>query len=69
MDTAPHPAPIVSRLLEVISSEILPLTDRGVAGGNKVFGAAVLAKSDLSVVIAGTNDETDNPLWHGEINT
>ena len=60
---------IASRLLDVISSDILPLTERGVAGGNKVFGAAVLAKSDLSVVIAGTNDETDNPLWHGEINT
>ncbi len=60
---------IASRLLEVISSDILPLTERGVAGGNKVFGAALLAKSDLSVVIAGTNDETDNPLWHGEINT
>ncbi|MDZ4235603.1 MAG: nucleoside deaminase [Dietzia sp.] len=60
---------IASRLLEVIECDILPLTERGVAGGNKVFGAAILDKSDLSVVIAGTNDETDNPLWHGEINT
>lgn len=60
---------LASRLLEVIESDILPLTERGVAGGNKVFGAAILDKSDLSVVIAGTNDETDNPLWHGEINT
>ena len=64
--TAP---PLASRLLEVIEFDILPLTERGVAGGNKVFGAAILDKSDLSVVIAGTNDETDNPLWHGEINT
>ena len=60
---------IASRLLEVIKSDILPLTERGIAGGNKVFGAALLDKSDLSLVIAGTNDETDNPLWHGEINT
>ncbi len=60
---------LVARLLDVIESDILPLTERGVAGGNKVFGAALLAKSDLSVLVAGTNDETDNPLWHGEINT
>src|SRR6476660_7896239 len=57
------------RLLDVIDLDILPLTERGVAAGNKVFGAALLRKSDLSVVIAGTNDETDNPLRHGEINT
>ena len=61
--------PIASRLLDVISRDILPLTERGVGGGNKVFGAAVLRKSDLSLVIAGTNDETDNPLLHGEVNT
>lgn len=65
----PSPPTLVSRLLEVIDDDILPLTESGVAGGNKVFGAALLAKSDLSVVIAGTNDETTNPLWHGEINT
>jgi tRNA(Arg) A34 adenosine deaminase TadA len=63
---APTLAP---RLLDVIDLDILPLTERGVAGGNKVFGAALLRKSDLSVVLAGTNDETDNPLLHGEINT
>ncbi len=60
---------IAARLLEVVDQDILPLTERGVAAGNKVFGAAILRKSDLSVVIAGTNDETDNPLLHGEINT
>jgi tRNA(Arg) A34 adenosine deaminase TadA len=58
-----------ARLLDVIDHDILPLTERGVTGGNKVFGAAILRKSDLSLVIAGTNDETDNPLLHGEINT
>ena len=60
---------IAARLLEVIDGDILPLTERGVGAGNKVFGAAILRKSDLSLVIAGTNDETDNPLLHGEINT
>ncbi len=58
-----------SRLLDVIDLDILPLTERGVSAGNKVFGAAILRKSDLSLVIAGTNGETDNPLLHGEINT
>jgi tRNA(Arg) A34 adenosine deaminase TadA len=53
----------------VIEHDILPLTERGVAQGNKVFGAAILRKSDLSLVIAGTNDETANPLFHGEVHT
>jgi tRNA(Arg) A34 adenosine deaminase TadA len=60
---------IAPRLLDVIADDILPMTARGVAAGNKVFGAALLRKDDLSLVIAGTNDETDNPLLHGEINT
>lgn len=58
-----------SRLLDVLEFDVLPMTERGVAAGNKVFGAALLRKSDLSVVIAGTNSETDNPLLHGEIST
>ena len=37
--------------------------------GNKVFGAAILRKSDLSLVIAETNNELENPLWHGEVHT
>ena len=60
---------IADRLLEVIDHDILPLTERGVAAGNKVFGAAILRKDDLSLVIAGTNDETVNPLLHGEVQT
>jgi tRNA(Arg) A34 adenosine deaminase TadA len=60
---------VASRLLNVMERDILPMTERGVAAGNKVFGAALLRKSDFSVVIAGTNAETDNPLLHGEIST
>ena len=60
---------IAPRLLDVMDQDILPMTERGVAAGNKVFGAALLRKSDLALVTAGTNDETDNPLLHGEINT
>ncbi|KQS72807.1 cytidine deaminase [Rhizobium sp. Leaf371] len=61
--------PLADRLLSVIESDILPLTQRGVAAGNKVFGAAILRKSDLSLVVAETNNETENPLWHGEVHT
>jgi tRNA(Arg) A34 adenosine deaminase TadA len=60
---------LVSRLLSVMENDIIPLTRRGVADGNKVFGAALLRKSDLSLVLAETNNETENPLWHGEIHT
>tara|TARA_A100001037_G_scaffold191321_1_gene171180 strand:- start:1617 stop:2354 length:738 start_codon:yes stop_codon:yes gene_type:complete len=57
------------RLLDVIEQDIVPLTCAGVEVGNKVFGAAILRKSDLSLVMAGTNNEIENPLNHGEIST
>ena len=60
---------ITARLLDVMEQTILPLTEKGVADGNKVFGAAILRKSDLSVVVAATNNELENPLWHGEVHT
>ncbi|MCB1517634.1 MAG: nucleoside deaminase [Hyphomicrobiaceae bacterium] len=60
---------LAGRFLDVIENDILPLTRRGVAKGNKVFGAAILLKSDLSLVIAETNNEIENPLWHGEMHT
>ncbi|MBO9098337.1 MULTISPECIES: deaminase [unclassified Rhizobium] len=63
------PSNIVARLLDVIEQSILPLTEKGVADGNKVFGAAILRKSDLSLVVAATNNEMENPLWHGEVHT
>ena len=62
-------AKLARRLLDVIETDILPLTEQGVAAGNKVFGAAILRKSDLSLVLAETNNETENPLWHGEVHT
>lgn len=58
---------LIDRLLDVIERDIAPVTAGGVARGNKLFGAAILRKSDLSVVIAETNNEIDNPLWHGEM--
>ncbi len=61
------PTAIAARLLDVIEHDILPLTEKGVAAGNKIFGAAILRKSDLSLVLAETNNELENPLWHGEV--
>lgn len=60
---------IISRLLQVIEENIAPMTAREVVRGNKVFGAAILLKKDLSLVIAQTNNEIENPLWHGEMHT
>ncbi len=60
---------LASHMLDVIENDILPLTTQGVSLGNKVFGAAILRKSDLSLVIAETNNELENPLWHGEVHT
>jgi len=58
---------LINRMLEVLENDILPLTARGTSEGNKVFGAAILLKSNLNLVTAGTNKETVNPLYHGEI--
>ena len=60
---------LVDALLAAIERHILPLTRAGVAAGNKVFGAALLDKRDYSLVLAGTNNEIENPLWHGEVHT
>ena len=58
---------LIARLLDVIEQDIVPMTARAVVEGNKLFGAAILKKSDLSLVLAETNNEMENPLWHGEI--
>ena len=58
---------LISRLLDVIEHDLVGRTRGGVGGGNKLFGAAILRKSDLSLVIAETNNETENPIWHGEM--
>jgi tRNA(Arg) A34 adenosine deaminase TadA len=60
-------AALAERLLDVIERDILPLTEAGVRRGNKIFGAAILRKADHSLVLADTNNEIENPLWHGEV--
>jgi tRNA(Arg) A34 adenosine deaminase TadA len=58
---------LIDRLLDVIEKDIVPMTEKGVARGNKLFGAAILRKGDRSLVLAETNNEIENPLWHGEV--
>lgn len=60
-------AALLDRLLDVIENDVVPLTRAGVEKGNKLFGAAILAKADGSLVLAETNNELENPLWHGEV--
>ncbi len=60
-------ATLLSRLMDVIETDIAPRTREGVTRGNKLFGAAILRKTDLSLIVAETNNETENPLWHGEM--
>jgi tRNA(Arg) A34 adenosine deaminase TadA len=62
---------MIRRMLAVIENEVLPKTERGVAAGNKVFGAAVLdgRHKEMPTVIAETNHETLCPMYHGEVYT
>ena len=60
---------LLDRFIDVFKNDILPLTFKGVDLGNKIFGAAIIKKDDYSLVVAGSNNETKNPLWHGEIYT
>ena len=56
-------------LISKILNEIIPATKISISKGNKIFGAAILKKSDYSLVCVGTNNEIINPLFHGEIST
>ncbi|SPO01880.1 uncharacterized protein DNG_04553 [Cephalotrichum gorgonifer] len=69
MATSTHsPATLLSTLLRVTEEKIVPLTRAGVSSGSKIFGAAVLKRSDLSPHTVATNNERASPLLHGEIN-
>ena len=60
---------IYNILISKILNEIIPATKISIINGNKIFGAAILKKDDLSTVVIGTNNEIINPLYHGEIST
>ncbi len=59
----------LKKILNIFLKEVLPLTEKGVAKGSKIFGAAIIKKKDFSLVVAETNNEIENPLWHGEMHT
>ena len=60
---------LLHKFSDIFKNNILPLTAKGVDIGNKIFGAAILNKNDYSLIVAETNNETENPLWHGETYT
>ncbi|KAI1080013.1 cytidine deaminase-like protein [Whalleya microplaca] len=62
------PVTLLSALLSTIETQIVPLTTSGVSSGSKLFGAAILLKSDLTPITVATNNEQASPLLHGEIN-
>ena len=57
----------LEKILSTIENDIIPKTRAGVLKGNKIFGGAILNKKDCSLVIADTNHELENPIWHGEM--
>ena len=59
----------LKKILNIFLKEVLPLTEKGVAKGSNIVGAAIIKKDDLSLVVAETNNEIENPLWHGEMHT
>ena len=60
---------LLNKILNIFQKNILPLTEESVENGNKIFGAAILNKKDFSLIVAGANNEMENPLWHGEVHT
>lgn len=62
------PKTLLGALLSTIENQVVPLTAEGVSSGSKLFGAAILSKSNLTPLTVATNDERASPLLHGEIN-
>ena len=58
-----------NKLIDIIIKEIIPKTKKSVLKGNKIFGAAIIDKKNLSTLVVGCNNELSNPLFHGEIVT
>jgi len=59
----------LKKICSIFQNDIIPITTKGVSLGNKIFGAAIIRKKDYKIIVAGTNNEVNNPLWHGEIDT
>lgn len=61
------PVKLVSLLLAAIDRSIVPEIRASVARGSPFFGAAVLARSDLSVLTASGTQQRASPLLHAEV--
>ena len=57
----------LNKVLDIFINDLIPETTMAVEKGNKIFGAFIIKKSDLSLLVTGTNNEITNPLYHGEI--
>lgn len=64
----PSPTALLQAILTTTEQRIIPLTSEGVRSGCKLFGAAILRRSDLTAHTVATNNERVSPLLHGEIN-
>ena len=58
-----------NKILDIFLNNLIPETKISVSEGNKIFGAFVLNKIDLNLVVTGVNNEIENPIYHGEIST
>ena len=56
-----------NKILDIFINDLIPETKYSINKGNKIFGAFIVKKSDLSISSIGTNNEIINPLFHGEI--
>jgi len=60
---------ILDRIIDVFLNDLLPKTKISVSKGNKIFGGFILNKDELDCLCIGTNNEIENPIYHGEIST
>mmetsp|Transcript_28699 Transcript_28699/g.77719 ORF Transcript_28699/g.77719 Transcript_28699/m.77719 type:complete len:222 (+) Transcript_28699:195-860(+) len=54
------------KMLKIIENDIIPLTEKGVETGNKMFGAAII-DSDFNCIHPDTNAESQCPTFHAEV--
>ncbi|CEM04494.1 unnamed protein product [Vitrella brassicaformis CCMP3155] len=64
-----EPSVLFERFTSLLEKEMLPELHKHTAEGGRIFGGAVLRKSDLSTVIVGSNKDYNGPIYHGETQT
>lgn len=57
----------LAKILDVISNEILPLTESEVESGSGVLGGAILRADTMTSVMVGASSTAKDPLAHGEM--